>query len=168
LLKLTQILIAVLFLFNSCGYIFAYFQLESIFKQEAVYKINKGYLPQEVTVIDDPSAIEIPDDNEIIYQGMLYDIIKLENRNGKRIYYCLKDDKESTLNNLLNDYLENNSDKSSNSPIKNILSSLFSDILIPSSGSIVLHPVFTEYSGFELISYKLTYKKVFTPPPQAG
>lgn len=168
MLKLTQILLVVLFLFNSCGFIFAYFQLGSIYKQNAVYKINNGYLPHEVVVLENSLAFESPDDNEIVFEGMLYDVIKKENICGKTIYYCLRDDKENNLNSVLNDYLENGTEGSSTAPVKNILSNLLSDLLLPSTDPIIQHSFIIEYCGFEPVSYNLTDKEVFTPPPQLG
>jgi hypothetical protein len=121
-----------------------------------------------VEVLERPQAFESNDDNEIVFEGMLYDVIKKEYICGKTIYYCLRDDKENNLNSILNDFLENGTEGSSTAPVKNILSNLLSDLLLPATDSIIRNSVIIEYCGFEQVSYNLTDREVFTPPPQFG
>ena len=164
--KLTQIVLSALFLFNSIGYIFAYYQLGYIFKQEAIYKINHKYWTGEVTIIEDSPSVEKTDINEIKFNGMDYDIIKKEIRNGKIIFYCLSDEQENNLHKVLIDHVENNTGSAASTPIKNILSNIFSDILIPTTNSVVTEDTNIEYSVYKLVYYKLPDIKIFTPPPQ--
>jgi hypothetical protein len=164
--KFTQILLSALFLFNSIGYIFAYYQLGYIFKQEAIYKINHKGWTGEVTIIEDSPTIERMDVNEIKSNGMIYDIIKIEIRNGKTIFYCLSDEQENNLYKVLLNHVENNTGSTSSAPVKNILRNIISDILIPSTNSVVTEVTSIEYSANKKTCYKLPDIKIFTPPPQ--
>jgi hypothetical protein len=164
--KFTQIILAALFLFNSIGYIFAYYQLEYIFKQKAIYKINHHCLSDEVTIIEDSPSVKKTDFNEINFNGMDYDIIKKEIRNGKIVFFCISDEQENNLHKVFINHVENNTDSKSSTPVKNILNNIFSDILIPVSNSNVVATSNIEYTAHKLIHYKFPDIKIFTPPPQ--
>jgi hypothetical protein len=164
--KFTQILLSSLFLFNSIGYIFAYYQLGYIFKQEAIYKINHKNWTGEVTIIEDSPLVEKLDISEIKFKGMKYDIIKKDFINGKVLFYCLSDEQENNLYKVLMNHVENNTGSTSSTPVKNILSNIISDILIPISNPNVIESVNFEYSAHKLIHYKFPDLKVYSPPPQ--
>jgi hypothetical protein len=164
--KFTQIILSALFLFNSIGYIFAYYQLGYIFKQEAIYKINHKNWTGEVTIIEDSPTVEKMDNNEIKFKGMNYDIIKEEIRNGRIIFYCLSDEQENNLYKVLMNHVENNTGSTSSTPVKNILNNIFSDVLIPKTNSAIAEYTNMEYSVHKLIYYKLPDIIIFTPPPQ--
>jgi hypothetical protein len=162
----TQILLSALFLFNSIGYIFAYYQLGYIFKQEAIYKISHKDWTGKVTIIEDSPSVEKTEYNEIKFNGMDYDIIKKEIRNGKIIFYCLSDEQENNLHKIFINHVENNTGSAASVPVKNILSNIFSDILIPTSNPIINKVSSIEYTVHKIVYYKLPDLKIFTPPPQ--
>jgi hypothetical protein len=159
-------LLSALFLFNSIGYLFAYFQLGYIFRQEAVYKINNKCWTGAVTIIEDSPFVDKSEYNEISVKGKKYDIIKKEFKNGKLVFYCLSDEQEDNLYNVLVNHVENNTGSTSSAPVKNILSNIFSDILIPGTGTHVVDVADHEYFVHKLIHYKLPDLQIFTPPPQ--
>ena len=164
--KFTQILLSALFLFNSIGYIFAYYQLGYIFKQEAAYKIIHKSWTGYVSIIEDSPLVEKTDINEIRFSGMKYDIIQKEIKNGKVIYYCLSDQQENNLYNILINQVENNTASTSSAPVKNILSNIISDILLPIAKTNVENVSDIEYFTHNIVNHPIPEIKIFTPPPQ--
>jgi hypothetical protein len=118
-----------------------YIELSSYFKKEASEKFNDIIPENEMDVLvfhiselnDNNSPLEILKNDEIKYRGEMYDVYKTEYENDSVRYYCLNDKNENNLEKIFEKYVENKTqDKTKNSPIHNILVSIYKVAIIPS------------------------------------
>lgn len=171
--KSTTIAILFLFLLNYLGYfpVLKLFQHKS--NQVVKTLISKNDSGNSLTLIDIRSdqgnQVRWLDDNEFIFQDEIYDLVRTEkDSNGIIRYYCLKDEKEQKVLDLIGEELgqntgeRNNSSQKSENPVK----SLLKDYL----------PVNNSRSLIPFISTKLLINKgfnftsiepdVLVPPPK--
>jgi hypothetical protein len=164
--KAISILLSCLFLFNCCGYIFAFYQLSYIFKEEAAERITRGCMPEEISVIEDSIDIEKLGSDEIKVGEMKYDIVKKELKNGKLLFYCLSDEKETALDQILINHIEKNTGTTGSVPIKNILRSIFSDLLVPEKKHAINYLRIVDFPILGMKLYQNPRNNVPTHPPE--
>jgi len=98
--RLTGIFLLVLFLHNLGGYYWVYHFLRRQAKSEmkAYIRKNHGNDPGVSVFSEEQSKdFEWIEDHEFRYRGMMYDIVKTEERNGKKYFHCVKDEREEEL-----------------------------------------------------------------------
>lgn len=102
--KLISILIALFVLYNSGVYLFLYIHSEKVVKQQAKDRILSGVVTEDeckLFVVSRSSQFKedftFVNDDEILYQGQMYDIVKVEDSGDSIKYYCLNDDAETKL-----------------------------------------------------------------------
>lgn len=103
--RLISILLALFILYNSGVYLFLYIHTEKVVKQQAKERIRSGILKDEeyrLFIVSKLYRSEANDftfigDDEILYQGQMYDIVKIEDSGDSIKYYCLNDENESKL-----------------------------------------------------------------------
>jgi hypothetical protein len=138
--KITSIILIFLFIFDSCGYFFVYYELSNYFKQDAFSKIN-DFIPDNELVIltfhksniaKANSQLQILNNSEIKFNGMLYDICKTVSKDDSVFYYCINDKNESILEEAFSNYLNSKTQESSkNIPIHNILQNIIKIAIVP-------------------------------------
>lgn len=100
-------------------------------------------------------------DDEIKYDGHMYDIVKEETRNNDVYIYCVQDKKEDKLNDIIK---EQNSNKKSPNKLNHIVKNLTKNYLNPPK----VNKVFSEsipYNSLESKNYTSHFSEVLPPPP---
>ena len=117
--KTVAIFVALLLLFNTVGMLVFYWGEMEKCENLALKEIaNENF--NEETLIHFSSGntnFQLIDDKEILYEGILYDIVKKETKNGETFYSCFDDKKESGFWNGIAQLAKSNSERSS-SPTK--------------------------------------------------
>lgn len=110
-------------------------------------------------------------DKEFHYKGEMYDVVRIEKKEGKLLYYCLSDKKETELYSLMDEQLttQNNSNKLLHTGTQKLLK-IFIQVFTPcehyriEAGAIGYYPVLYCFSPQS--NYSDCYKKVVIPPPK--
>jgi len=89
-------------LLSSNGYHLYFIYLRHNIHQEVKRIIRKGLQEKDLSVItvsfDNEKEIEWTKKNkEFRYKGLMYDVVRTEIKNDKKIYYCINDVKEKIL-----------------------------------------------------------------------
>jgi hypothetical protein len=103
--KITSILLALFILYNSGVYLFLYIHTEKVIKQEIKDRISSGFLKEnEYKLFIVSKSYKSAENNftfvgndEILYEGQMYDIVKVEYSGDSIKYYCLNDEGETKL-----------------------------------------------------------------------
>lgn len=95
-------LLLIIISFNIFGYYFCFHIIQSGIRREMQARIREGIDESELAIIavlpGHEAAIKwIKPGKEFTYHGNLYDVVKLEIRNGKKIYHCINDTREEKL-----------------------------------------------------------------------
>jgi len=112
-----SLLLAVVFLYNSFGYLFFYFPASSLIKYVVSDLIKKNRISEEELIVVTFNLNDLRDmkyefkwvkpGKEFLYNGKMYDV-KSEVITGDKIYYtCFYDTNENILEKLFTDYLNN-------------------------------------------------------------
>lgn len=116
----------------------------------------------------DTKGIELINKKEILADGKLYDIVKTEISNGKKLYYTLSDEEEDEYQLELTDWEKNNSQEKS-MPGKTINLDLLKYFTLENCQDFVLdcsiHFRGNTETGSDSFLYKSPYKNIFSPPP---
>jgi hypothetical protein len=123
-------------------------------------------MPDEISVVEDSSDIEKLGADEIKLGEMKYDIVRKESKDGKILYYCISDEKETALDQILINHIENNTGNTGSVPIKNILRSIFSDLLVPDKKLAINKLQIIDFPTPGIKLYQNHKNKVPTHPPQ--
>lgn len=100
--KATSIILLFVFLFNSMGYLIVFKAMQYQAKKEIKSIIKSNLKPNELTEFcfeekDLGKLVWLEKDKEFIYNGTLYDIVKIEEIAGKTRLFCLNDEQEEQL-----------------------------------------------------------------------
>ncbi|HEV8083000.1 MAG TPA: hypothetical protein VGP55_07355 [Chitinophagaceae bacterium] len=116
----------------------------------------------------DTKGIELINKKEILADGKLYDIVKTEMSDGKKLYYTLSDEEEDEYQLELTDWEKNNSQEKS-MPGKTINLQLLKYFTVEKYQSFVLycsiHFRCNTKTGSDSFLFKSPYKNIFSPPP---
>lgn len=97
-------------------------------KIEAKTRILKGWSESgyfTITIDDKNSAyLKVTDEDEIIWKGNLYDVVKKEVIDNKTIFTCLTDKKENDLINSSNEEIQRQTGNSSSKRLLSIFKSI--------------------------------------------
>ncbi|MCX6163572.1 MAG: hypothetical protein NTU73_01715 [Ignavibacteriae bacterium] len=173
--KLLSISLIFLIAFNAGGYFFIYSQLENHFKQIAFNKVNE-FIPLEKLEkieLNNKSVsseamknFKAIDDKEILYNGKMYDIYKVEYQNEITILYCVNDENEDIIHCAFTEYLNEKNNDNDVKAVTNIIK-----ILI----TLALEPNQTDFNPIQsrndiLFSYNILLQKIKidipSPPPK--
>lgn len=97
--KISAIFLLLLFLFSTTGYyVFYSIQLHKA-KKEAKKQVLAGVPDSMLETIEASSNIrwEGDDDDEFLFEGNMYDVVRVEVKDGKTLYHCINDKKEKEL-----------------------------------------------------------------------
>ena len=100
--KLLAIILTGIFLFNTCGYYFAFLMKEKELKEEMKHLIHSGFFSDqyETLVLNDlvkDHDFHWIDNKEFRYHGKLFDIIDSQVEGNVVILRCINDKKEDCL-----------------------------------------------------------------------
>jgi len=150
--KLISILLASLLIFNSCGYIFAYYELLILFKSFGKARISKYIPDSELTQMRipkkdmlDKSIFEWVKPWEFRFHGKMYDIKNEADDNEFVVFYCLLDENENLLAEAFDAFYKSQTDSKYPNPIKNILNLIIETGITPEYNEYVLYNYCTEY-----------------------
>lgn len=164
--KTLSILLILLLVFNSCGFIFVYYQALFVIRQLASKEISNPYLRKDIQIITIKSDSHIAafiEEKEFRMDHKMYDIVRTVRDNDLIHIYCYQDHKEEILNKVFNNQVDEQSPVASG--LKNLVKLLQLDGLpiAPLSNSEFFQPVL--YSCKAKLSFQDTYKEVLLPPP---
>lgn len=171
--RLISILLVMMLIFNSAGYVLVFYQLKKYFKKEAFSKLEKYINPADLTtIVVSKYQYENEDENfyfvephEIKYFGKMYDIARTEFTADSIRIYALNDENEDNLHELFAQFFSRTlNDKYSH------FASVISHIILDSGLPVVFDDIarFKEHSYFNitLIHILKLYFDVPTPPPK--
>ncbi len=143
-------------------------------KSEVLDKMEKDALPENAVSLSFPLKdgkvvnpdFSLEEDQEFLYQGKMYDIVKQEIYTDRITYYCLQDQQETNLKALLTSFhLPEKTDLPFNN-LLHLLKSLSQDYSL--SLFSLVRPVLPKQKGFTMLSvffneYPLSR---VSPPPE--
>jgi len=101
---------------------------------------------------------------EFSLDGVLYDVARIEKKEGKTFLYCINDKKEKQLlDNLVKAVNKNHGNKQGRNNIKSLLLDL---ICMNVEEEIISFPVPSAYSSFN-VSLVSSFEEIHSPPPKA-
>lgn len=171
--RLISILLVMMLVFNSAGYVFVFYQLKKYFKKEAFSKLENYINPDDLsTIVVSKYQYENEDDNfyfvephEIKFYGKMYDIARTDFTDDSVKITALNDENEDNLHELFAQFFSRTmNDKYSH--YASVLSLIIIDSGLPAQFDDVAR--FKEYSYFNitLIHILKTFFDVPTPPPK--
>ena len=168
--KIAVIFVALLLVFNSAGLLFFYLGQMNDCKSIASETIaNKDFNDNSLQLFSsNESGFLLLNSKEIQCNGILYDIVRTENSNGKTIYYTINDSKETDIMNHISEFANNNSGHPA-APVKGnapeVLKYVSQDITIDYTD--IYHDALTA----NVIAYDVFFNnspagEIDSPPPQ--
>ena len=159
-------MLILLLLFNSCGFIFIYYQVQNILKQTAAFEISRKEFHTNIEVlalVKNNFADECIKEGEFKYNGKMFDIVAVIQNEDNVILYCIPDHNEEILNKVFNDNVDQQS--SAAKPVKNIIKLLVQDGLINIKNFIIeIRSEFNYKNNSSPKPHKTTIE-VLLPPP---
>jgi hypothetical protein len=163
--RLSSLILVSILAFNVCGY-YIYFNLaQDNIRREIRARIREGSKEKDLTVIEisGDSANEIrwiKPNKEFTYQGNMYDVVKIKQRNGRKAYYCINDTKE---NKLIADFSRK---CESNQKARKLVSSFSQNYVFQPES--LFHINETSNHDFTILSFDIRskIKEVCVPPPK--
>ncbi|MDP4116549.1 MAG: hypothetical protein Q8903_10455, partial [Bacteroidota bacterium] len=113
--KIITILLLLIFVCNSAGYVTAYILMKEIVKGYTIDKLssslNKDFKDITILTFDSwrTNDYRMLDEKEITYKDKIYDIVKIEKDSGSISFYCIEDKKEEALDDLIGKKEDSNS-----------------------------------------------------------
>jgi len=168
--KIVAIFIALLLLFNTEGMLVFYWgemeRCESLAENKIIHhEFNEDAL---IVFSSANKDFQIIEDHEVFSNGILYDIVKKETKDGDTIYSCFSDKKESGFWNGISQLAKGNSEHSAN-PVKNnapeVLKYIGQDKFFDHSYIYALNFSRNVFLNNDNL-YKDPFKEIFAPPPQ--
>lgn len=139
-------------------------EMKSFIKSEA----GTESLQKLVIPIDQyATSVNFIEENEFIYNGELFDVVRKETSNNNIIIFCINDTKEQVLLNMAREHFsrnhdQNNSTDKSSSITKNIITEA-----LPENPSFMISSVSKIMTGFDYASHMITqYIPVISHPPK--
>ena len=162
-------------LFNSFGYVVAFFQMKFVFKNIGFEKTISILPEDQLTIIKIPQSdlsdnkefVEF-DESEISYCGKMYDIIRKEISGNDIIFYCYNDEQEDALNNAFTSFVQQNTKPKSDNPVTYLIKNLIKDAYFVKYLSRVNQNSFCEFYIINIQPYRNVYLDVITPPPKVS
>jgi hypothetical protein len=162
-------------IFNSFGYVVAFFQLKLVFKNVGFEKVIETLPEQQLTIIRIPQKdlsnnndfIEF-DESEISYYGKMYDICRKEVSDGDIIFYCYNDEREDALISAFSSFVQQNTNPNSDNPVTNLIKNLIKDSYFVKYTSRINQNSFCDFYTKSIQPCRNVYLDVITPPPKVS
>jgi hypothetical protein len=172
--KLFASFFILVFLYTLVGYYPIFLFQQNNIKKEIKKRIKQTVPESELQVLvfnqGTISQINWVDENEFLFKGNLYDIVRFEkNQNGETVYYCINDNQEKKLFASLDKLIQNafegktNSEKTHN-PVKHLVKDYLPN------GSLVLHTFSIQEIKFVSFSdnKEVDFSGTTSPPPRTS
>ena len=172
--KFLIILLSLLLLFNSFGYVLVYFEVKKSLKEEAFEKMKDYISEDELDIIVlnkkdlayNTNECHFLGENEIKYKGKMYDIYRKCETGNEVILYCINDEKENVVEKIFSSYIEDLNSKSSEQPAaRNLLNTKISLGIVPGEDSLLTNQII-EFILLNKSGLITNFKEVLTPPPK--
>lgn len=140
-------------------------EMKSFIKSEAgAESLRKLVIPLDYYA----SSVNFIEDNEFIYKGELYDLVRKETSGNNIIIFCINDKKEQALlNNAKEHFSRNHDQKNSTNKSSSVLKNIIKEAL-PENSNFITLSVSQMISGFDDASHiTMQYIPVTSPPPKA-
>ncbi len=163
--KILPIILIVLISLNTFGFDFIlgylFYNCKNNFKDQEVSSLAKNEIKVFKLSQLEKNKLQMFED-EIKYDGHMYDIVKKEKKNDDIYIYCFSDFKEDHLNALIN---AKNNEQSNPSKVNFIQKDLTKNYLPPQKIEGILNPDFAFISNLESANYSSYVCDVLYPPP---
>jgi hypothetical protein len=144
-----------------------------IVRESVIQEIAQNTITKEliciVATVQNASKIEWEEANkEFWFEGKLYDVVKIETKNGQRHYYCLADDAETDIVTTIKNLVQNGQEPLSQT-MKGIIGWIFQQIISPEIVQLRFEnysAVIKTQSGFKHGYYIFDYLFKVIKPPQ--
>jgi len=170
LFKLCSIVLIFSIFINTSGYVFIFTISQKIIKKEIKQLLRKSLPDEQVEFlkikIGDPNFRKV-EKNEFVFNGRLYDIIEIRQKDGFMIIRCINDQKEEKLFKNLNDLIANNFN--CEGARGNILNKLYSGLvfLVTAFSSLIFNDKLLSSLKIQNLLIKLSFFiEIPTPPPE--
>lgn len=168
--KITVIFVALLLAFNSVGMLFFYLGQMNDCKTIASETIaNKDFDDNSLQLFSNgDNDFLLLNSKEIQSKGILYDIVRTENHNGKTVYYAINDNKETDIINHISEFAKNNSNHPA-TPVKgnapDVLKYISQDKKVDYT-HIYTAALTTNVIAYDVFFYISPTGDIDSPPPQ--
>jgi len=171
--KALSILFLFIFLYNIAGYFIVFTLQQFSVREEMELYIKKNMADKELErvvvsntdIAGGSSDFRFKDDNnEFVYKGKLYDIVRQKTDGVNTIFYCINDNNEERLIEGLSQHIQRNTDQ--NLPAKNNALNLVNNIIkdaLPDKHCEQLCNFYSKISFY--ISYNSLIREQFIPTP---
>jgi hypothetical protein len=174
--RILSILFLMIFLFNLAGY-FVVFKMMQYSAREEMKTLVKKNIPLEKLLkivvpakeINSSPVFRFLEENEFIYKGKRYDIVKQSTEGNNTIFYCINDTSEERLYAGLDDLIRHTTDQNttsrnrSNILLKNIVKEALPDDIQLSGIDYSILNIHFDYHSF----FTEQFFPVPSPPPKA-
>ena len=139
--RTVSILLSALLIFNSLGYVVFYhqvrYQIRSMMRNEVRLGLGSSKVETVRIYYSDIRSKKIDfkrmEKREFRLDGQMYDVVKEEKHEDFILFYCIKDIKETALNELFACLAESNSAQNKSQPAQTVLKLLIKDAVTPFS-----------------------------------
>ena len=171
--KFISILLLLLLLYNSGGYVLIYLNLKEIIKEYAVGQLSRHAEQDSLLTIkipkrelDNPDVFKWVEENEFMYNNKMYDIAKSSERGDTVYFYCIEDKNEIILDELFAGCFSEDKNETDTEDVKIVLRFLNTEAIT----NLFYQNLFIPVKQIQYIdSQKLFtsyFPRVITPPPQ--
>lgn len=172
--RLISILLVIMLIFNSAGYIIVFYQLKKYIKKEALSKLENYINPEDLTtIVISKHQFENEDDNfffvephEIKYFGKMYDIARIEHTADSVRIHALSDENEDNLHELFAQFISRSlNDKYSKAA--SVINKIINDAGLPVN--ITFNAFWREnvFFIFVFLTDLSDYNDLIDPPPKS-
>lgn len=163
--KYLNIFLLITIFLNTSGYVLIYKKQQYDIKKEMFRKISTIIDLRLLTKLklSKTSLPEWKDENEIKFNGSLYDIVKKEDKGSYVILYCINDQKEE---NVLKNFSKHFDDQNKNSSSKRTIAVFSFNAVVNFIYTLHKESVFSENIIANKDCYKSIIKNITSPPPK--
>ena len=172
--RIFSILLIILFVFNAGGYYFVYIQLLNNFKYIAQNEVSVQIPLEKLELIKinnnkdyNENEFERVNDEEIRYNGNMYDIYKIENKDDETFFYCVNDENEDVILKAFTEFISDKKDDKSNSAVKNIIKIFISQAISPQVYELIHYNSKNNITTTNNHFLLKTNLEIPSPPPKA-
>jgi len=171
--RIVSILIVLMLIFNSAGYILVFYQLKKYIKKEALSKLENYIHPGDLTtIVISKHQFENEDDNfffvephEIKYYGKMYDIARIEHTADSVRIIALNDENEDNLHEIFAQFITRSlNDKYSQTA--SVINKIINDASLPTETTLNAFWRENVFFIFVYLTDLSEYNDLPDPPPK--
>jgi hypothetical protein len=155
--KLLSAIFIFLVLLKAGGFMAILSVQREIVRENMIEQIAQNCTTQNLTCIVDNKKIEWEEtDKEFWYENKLYDVVKIETKNGLTHYYCLADNDETEIVSTIKNLVQSGHEPLSQT-MKGIIGWIFQQIIMPEP----IQPRFENYCLLTLTTSCFIHSRYF-------